>query len=76
MKGPTMDLILWRHADARDLPEDDPDAQADLTRPLTARGEKQARRMADWLNSVLPATHSLLVTRAQRCRPTADALDR
>jgi len=71
-----MDLILWRHADARDLPEDHPDAQADLTRPLTARGEKQARRMAEWLNSVLPATTRILVSPALRCRQTADALDR
>ena len=36
-----MDLILWRHAEARDLPDDAPfDAAADLARPLTARGDK------------------------------------
>lgn len=71
-----MDLILWRHADARDLPDDEQDAQADLARPLTARGEKQARRMAEWLNHVLPASTRILVSPALRCRQTADALDR
>ncbi len=76
MKGVSMDLILWRHADARDQPDEEPDAQADLMRPLTARGERQARRMADWLNRVLPASTRILVSPAQRCRQTADALDR
>jgi phosphohistidine phosphatase len=76
MKGTAMDLILWRHADAHDLPDEAPDAQADLARPLTARGEKQARRMAEWLNRVLPASTRILVSPAQRCRQTADALDR
>ena len=47
-----MDLILWRHADARD-PELGDD---DLERPLTPRGVKQAQRMAEWLNHVLPET--------------------
>ena len=40
-----MDLILWRHAEAQD-PEDGMD---DLARALTRRGEKQAARMAAWL---------------------------
>jgi len=38
----TMDLILWRHAEAEDGDGRTPDAK----RRLTARGEKQARKMA------------------------------
>ena len=41
-----MDLILWRHAEAEDWPEGDPQGGSDLERSLTARGEKQAARMA------------------------------
>ncbi len=40
-----MDLILWRHAEAEEARED----QADVDRRLTPRGEKQAARMAGWL---------------------------
>lgn len=71
-----MDLILWRHADARDLPEGEFDAEADLARPLTPRGEKQAQRMAEWLNQHLPDSTRILVSPALRCRQTADALGR
>ncbi len=72
-----MDLILWRHAEARDLPESAAlDAAADLARPLTARGDKQAQRMAEWLNRFLPETTRVLVSPALRTRQTADALGR
>ena len=71
-----MDLILWRHAEARDLPEDEPTAAADLLRPLTPRGEKQAQRMAEWLNRFLPDSTRILVSPALRTRQTADALGR
>ena len=71
-----MDLILWRHAEARDLPEDEPTAAADLVRPLTPRGEKQAQRMAEWLNRFLPDSTRILVSPALRTRQTADALGR
>ena len=55
-----MDLILWRHADAADeSPSGD-----DLERPLTARGERQAARMATWLNQHLPATTRVQIGRA------------
>ncbi len=69
-----MDLILWRHADAGDA-STDPQAD-DLQRPLTARGHKQARRMADWLNQFLPESARILCSPALRCRDTADALGR
>ena len=67
-----MDLILWRHAEARDAAE----GEDDLSRPLTPRGEKQARRMAEWLNEVLPESTRVLVSPSLRTRQTADALER
>ena len=76
MKAKTMDLILWRHAEARDLPEGEFDAAADLARALTPRGEKQAQRMAEWLNRFLPESTRILVSPALRTRQTADALGR
>ena len=69
-----MDLILWRHADAGE-PGEDPLVD-DLQRPLTPRGHKQARRMAEWLNQFLPDSTRILCSPALRCRETADALGR
>jgi phosphohistidine phosphatase len=67
-----MDLIFWRHAEAV---EHDADLD-DLARPLTARGERQAARMATWLNQHLPATTRVLASPARRTQQTAAALDR
>jgi phosphohistidine phosphatase len=67
-----MDLILWRHAEAVDATE----RMNDLDRPLTTRGERQARRVAHWLNQVLPATTRILVSPALRTQQTAEALER
>ena len=64
-----MDLILWRHADAQD-------GTPDLERPLTAKGRKQAERMAAWLNAHLPKDTHILASPARRTRETADALGR
>ncbi|MGL6109719.1 MAG: SixA phosphatase family protein [Rubrivivax sp.] len=68
-----MDLILWRHADAGE-PGDD--LTQDLQRKLTPKGEKQAARMADWLNRFLPDSTRVLVSPALRCQQTAQALGR
>jgi phosphohistidine phosphatase len=68
-----MDLILWRHADAGDPLED---IALDLQRKLTPKGEKQAARMADWLNRFLPESTRVLVSPALRCQQTAQALGR
>jgi phosphohistidine phosphatase len=65
-----MDLILWRHADAVDAEP----GQPDLTRHLSARGEKQARRVARWLREVLPKNPRILVSPAHRTLQTAHAL--
>jgi phosphohistidine phosphatase len=70
-----MDLILWRHAEAGDNFED-VDPQADLERPLKSKGERQAQRMAQWLNQVLPASTRVLSSPALRCVQTAEALGR
>jgi phosphohistidine phosphatase len=68
-----MDLILWRHADAGEPVED---VVQDLQRSLTSKGEKQAARMADWLNRFLPESTRVLVSPALRCQQTAQALGR
>jgi phosphohistidine phosphatase len=66
----TMDLILWRHAEAEDGDENTPDAK----RRLTSRGEKQARKMAAWLRKRLPHDTRVLVSPTERTRQTAHAL--
>ncbi len=67
-----MDLIFWRHAEARDGEE----GQEDLSRVLTSRGEKQALRMANWLDRVLPDGTRVMSSPAVRCEQTAMALQR
>jgi len=67
-----MDLILWRHAEAFEIGE----VQDDLDRALTRKGERQAQRMAGWLNRQLPASTRVLVSPARRAQQTAAALDR
>lgn len=71
-----MDLILWRHAEAEDWLLGDPQAGVDLDRSLTQRGEKQATRMAAWLDRQLPEGARILVSPARRCEQTALALGR
>lgn len=68
----TMDLILWRHAEALEMRE----VEDDLDRALTSKGERQAQRMAGWLNRQLPASARILVSPARRAQQTAAALDR
>jgi phosphohistidine phosphatase len=67
-----MDLILWRHAEAHVLRE----GQTDLERALTPKGERQAQRMAEWLNHRLAHSTRILVSPALRTQQTAKALDR
>lgn len=71
-----MDLILWRHAEAQDWPEGDPQGASDLERSLTPRGEKQAFRMASWLDRQLPEGARIFTSPARRCEQTALALGR
>ncbi len=67
-----MDLILWRHAEAEDWVE----GCNDLERSLTPRGEKQAARMAAWLDRQLPEATRILCSPARRCEQTVLALGR
>ena len=67
-----MDLILWRHAEASEARE----GQDDLDRALTSKGERQAARVAAWLNRQLPAGTRVLVSPARRAQQTAAPLDR
>ena len=62
-----MDLILWRHAEAELLRP----GQDDMERGLTPKGERQARRMAAWLNERLPPIRraSSSARRCGRSRP-------
>ena len=63
----TMDLLLWRHAEAE---QGIPDSK----RRLTARGEKQAEQMARWIKANAPKKLRIIVSPAQRCQQTAAAL--
>lgn len=62
-----MDLILWRHAEAED-------GYPDEQRNLTAKGHKQAAKMAAWLTPRLPKHYTVLVSPALRTQQTAHAL--
>jgi len=67
-----VDLILWRHAEAELLPE----GGTDVARRLTPKGERQAQRMAAWLNSRLAANCRVIASPAVRTHRTALALGR
>lgn len=62
-----MELLLWRHAEAES-------SAPDLERKLTAKGEKQARRVAQWLNDHLPESARIISSPAVRTLQTAQAL--
>ncbi len=62
-----MELILWRHAEAEV-------GEPDMGRRLTARGEKQAHRVATWLHAQLADSARILVSPATRAQQTAKAL--
>jgi phosphohistidine phosphatase len=64
-----MDLILWRHAEAEP-------GEPDLGRRLTAKGIKQAERVAAWLDVHLSDTTRVLTSPADRAQQTALALKR
>ncbi|MBM4255493.1 MAG: histidine phosphatase family protein [Deltaproteobacteria bacterium] len=62
-----MDLILWRHAEAED-------GVPDTARKLTAKGEKQAQKVAAWLKDRIESPVRILVSPAVRTQQTANAL--
>jgi phosphohistidine phosphatase len=62
-----MELILWRHTDAENtIPDED--------RRLTAKGHRQAERMAIWLRERLPQGAHALSSPARRAQQTVQAL--
>ena len=61
------DIVLWRHADAEP-------GVPDLHRALTAKGRKQAKRVAHWLHERLPPTAVICASPAKRAQETALAL--
>jgi phosphohistidine phosphatase len=67
-----MDLILWRHAEAEVAAQ----GRDDMSRQLTPKGERQATRMAVWLDRHLPDGTRVLVSPARRTEQTAQALGR
>ena len=67
-----MDLILWRHAEAEEAPE----GGDDLSRELTKKGERQAVRMAAWLDRHLPEGTRVLVSPSVRTQQTVVPLGR
>lgn len=66
------DLILWRHAEA--APREA--GEVDERRGLTAKGHRQARKMAEWLDPRLPSDCRVLCSPAVRAVQTAEALNR
>ena len=64
-----MELILWRHAEAED-------GIHDMERRLTAKGLKQADKMAAFLRPHLPQDLHILVSPAVRAQQTAQALNK
>jgi len=64
----TMDLLLWRHAEAED-------GEDDMKRRLTERGEKQARAMAKWVHAHQPKKMRIIVSPSVRTQQTAEALN-
>ena len=64
----TMELLLWRHADAED-------GSPDAGRELTKKGQKQAMQVANWLKPRLPKDCIILASPAKRAQQTAQALD-
>lgn len=67
-----MDLILWRHAEAVELDL----VGDDMERYLTHKGEKQATRMAAWLDRQMPEGTRIWVSPAVRTQQTAKVLGR
>jgi phosphohistidine phosphatase len=63
-------LTVLRHAKAEHIEE----YPTDLERPLTPRGQKDARTIGEFLASAEPAIDWIVSSPAQRTRQTADAV--
>ena len=67
-----MDLLLWRHAHARDALQ----GESDMDRPLTDKGRRQSEKIAHWLNKHLPKESLVLCSPAVRTVQTVQVLGR
>lgn len=63
----SMDLLLWRHAEAEE-------GLIDFERTLTIRGEKQAKAVARWLLQHQPKKMRIIASPTVRTQQTAAAL--
>ena len=68
------DLILWRHAEA-EIGDINSSIEDDLSRQLTPKGKRQAKRMANWLRQQQVDHFYLITSPAQRALQTAAYLD-
>ncbi len=66
------EIIFWRHAEAHEADAD----QDDLSRKLTVKGQRQAERVAFWLDRNLPQQCKVFVSEAKRAQQTARSLPR
>ena len=64
-------IILWRHAEAVEAVAGD-----DMARPLTNKGQRQAKRIAYWLKQHLPDDTLMVSSAALRAFQTAQALNK
>ncbi len=72
-------IILWRHAEAKNAVDSSDmiqidNVQSDMQRALTEKGQRQAADMAKWLKLQLPKDTLLQCSPALRAFQTADAL--
>ena len=66
------EIIFWRHAEAHDADAD----HDDLSRKLTVKGQRQAERVAFWLDRNLPQQCKVFASEARRAQQTARCLPR
>jgi phosphohistidine phosphatase len=65
-----LDLILWRHAEAKDPEGPVPDAE----RELTSRGKRNAEKVAEWLRAQPLRNVTVLSSPTKRALQTAQCL--
>ena len=69
MEG-VIDILVMRHAKSAW----NTDAASDFDRPLTARGERDAERMAEWLADVDIVPDAILSSSAVRAKTTVQPI--
>jgi phosphohistidine phosphatase len=66
------EIIFWRHAEAHDAGE----GESDLERKLTVKGQRNAERVAHWLDRNLPQQCKVFASEAKRAQQTVRCLPR